>query len=96
MLIDKYPYSAMMQMIRKGEGNATPAWALAKALGIPDTRTLRLYIENLRQEVCICSSSNGYYFPKDKEEAQQWKNHMLGVMGKYAALAKSADKYLEV
>ena len=93
-MIDAYPYSAITQILQKGEENAIPAGTIANSLGLPDTRTLRLYIENMRKEMCICSSEKGYYLPKDKDEAVRWKKHMLCFMGKYAALAKSADKFI--
>lgn len=94
-LTESYPYSALMQIIRKGEENAVPAGQIVSVLGLPDTRTLRSFIENLREEECVLSSERGYYFPKDKDEALRWRNHMIGVRDKYNNLAKSADRFLE-
>lgn len=88
------PYFEIMSLIPKGEENAIPAGELARSIGT-DTRTLRYYIEKMRNEkVCILSGDKGYYLPKDKEEAERWKRKMLRFMGQYAKLAKSTDKYL--
>lgn len=90
-----FPYNAILSLIPRGRERAISAGTLARTIGI-DTRYLRKCIEMMRSEnVPILSGNNGYWFPKDKSEAQKFKKHMLGVMGKYACLAKSVDKYLE-
>lgn len=93
-ILEAYPYTAILHILPKGEENAIPAGELARTIGA-DTRTLRYYIEKMRNEkVCILSGDRGYYLPKDKEEAERWKRKMLRFMGQYAKLAKSTDKYL--
>ena len=82
-------------MIPHGSERAISAGELARHLGF-ETRKLRKCIEEMRADhVPILFGNNGYWFPKDKAEARRFKKHMLGVMGKYAVLAKSVDQYLE-
>lgn len=95
MIKETYPYSAIIAELPTGEEKAIPAGELARRIGAINKRELRLFIERLRGEnICICASDCGYYFPKDWDEAYRWKRHMIGVRDKYDALAKSADKYL--
>lgn len=95
-LRDMYPFSAIVSELRRGESFAISAGDLSNRIGVENTRSLRLMIEQLRSSgECILSSERGYFLPDSKEEAKRWQNHMFGVMKKYAALAKSADPYLK-
>lgn len=91
---DAQPYRDILSLLSPGEQNAKPCVYLCSVLNMED-RIVRKHIETMRRNgVCVLSSSRGYFTPKDRQEVQRWKNHTLGVAGKYLSIIHCADEYL--
>lgn len=66
------PYSNILSAIGEGQKNAVHLSELIRISGMTD-RVLRKTIEYLRRQgIAILSSQNGYYFPADEKELQEF------------------------
>lgn len=68
------PREKILNALREGENNAVSLCEMQKIAGL-DNRSTRLVIENLRRDgVVICSSDNGYFYPKELSELKAYVN----------------------
>lgn len=88
----------VVDYLRRGKANAIPAQQLADAMGIRDTRYLRVLVERERRNGAVILSStdalhNGYYLPSNQAEVDRYIAQQEKRVKTTCAVLRSAKRY---
>lgn len=88
----------VVDYLRRGQENAIPARTLADAMGIKDTRYLRILVEHERRNGAVILSSTdrlhyGYYLAADQAEVDRYIARQSKRAKSTWASIKSAKRY---
>lgn len=65
-------YEMILPYIPTGEKNAKKHRTILQETGFHDRVTRKMYEEARRDEILICASDKGFFFPESTEEAARW------------------------